>query len=51
MNSLVIKGILVLGLMYMAFVLKFGWETGSIVMGALLIGLAITSGAIGLLKK
>jgi hypothetical protein len=41
--------ILVFGLFYFIFVKKWGWETGSIVMGAFLLALAIMSGAIGFL--
>jgi len=49
--KIVISAILVFGLIYMAFVLKFGWGTGSIVMGALLLITVISTGIIGLLKK
>jgi len=37
--------------MYGAFIFKWGIGTGSIVMGAFLIFLAVGSGAVGLLKK
>ena len=51
MNNLIIKGLVVFFLIYGAFILKFGIGTGSIIMGAIFVGLAITTGLIGLIKK
>ena len=46
---IIISSIIVFLGFYLAFVIKFGWKTGSIIMGALLIGILIASGAIGFL--
>ena len=44
-----IGGAIVFCLFYGIFIKKWGWGTGSIVMGAFLVMLAIISGAIGFL--
>lgn len=46
---IIISSIIVFLGFYLAFVIKWGWKTGNIIVSALLIAILITSGAIGFL--